>query len=58
MAERIKAVVNYFEKFEVDGFMNNHCFHLEFSHSKLAMECMKKSTEFLKKLFAEVTVTA
>lgn len=57
MAEKIKAVAPYFDAFRVDGFMNNHCFHLEFSHNKLAMECMKKSTEFLKHIFAEEEIT-
>ncbi|MBR0535979.1 MAG: alpha/beta hydrolase [Clostridia bacterium] len=56
MAEKIKAVAPSFDTFEVDGFMNNHCFHLEFSHNKLAMDCMQKSVLFLKKLFAEETV--
>ncbi len=56
MAEKIKEVAPYFDAFEVDGFMNNHCFHLEFSHNKLAMECMQKSVEFLKTIFAEETV--
>ncbi len=57
MAEKIKAVAPYFDMYDVDGFMNNHCFHLEFSHNKLAMDCMQKSAEFLKHIFAEETVT-
>ncbi len=56
LAEKIKAVAPYFDTFEANGFVNNHCFHLEFSHNKLAMECMQKSVEFLKTIFAEETV--
>jgi hypothetical protein len=58
MAERVKQYAPYFDFFEVSGIQNNHCFHLEFGHNKLAMECMKKSTDFLKNIFAEETVTA
>ncbi len=58
MAEKIKVVAPYFDMYDVDGFINNHCFHLEFSHNKLAMECMQKSVEFLKHIFEEETVIA
>ena len=58
MAEKVKAVAPYYDSFEVDGVLNNHCFHLEFSHNDLAMECMQASVKFLQNLFAEETVTA
>ena len=58
MAEKIKAVAPYFDMYDVDGFINNHCFHLEFSHNKLAMDCMQKSVEFLMHIFEEETVIA
>ncbi len=57
MAEKIKAVAPKFDSFNVQGFLNNHCFHLEFSHNKLAQECMEKSVDFLSELFAEEEVT-
>ncbi len=53
MAEKIKAVAPYFDSFNVGGFANNHCFHLEFSHNEIAMDCMNKTVAFLKELFAE-----
>lgn len=57
MAEKIKKYAPDFDYFEVSGIQNNHCFHLEFGHNKLAMECMQRSLEFLKNIFAEETVT-
>ena len=57
MAEKIKKYAPAFDSFVVSGFQNNHCFHLEFGHNKLAMECMQKSAEFLKSVFSEETVT-
>lgn len=48
MAEKLKAVVPYFDSYHVGGFTNNHCFHLEFSHNKYAKECMAKSLDFIK----------
>ncbi len=58
MAEKIKAVVPYFDSYNIDGFRNNHCFHLEFGHNKHAKECMEKSLQFLEKLFEKEEVTA
>ncbi len=55
MAEKIKEYAPKFDSFNVEGFLNNHCFHLEFSHNKLALECMEKSLEFLEELFEEET---
>ncbi len=57
MAEKIKAVAPEFDSFNVQGFQNNHCFHLEFSHNKLALECINKSVDFLSELFAKEEVT-
>ncbi len=56
MAEKIKEFAPYFDSFNVGGFLNNHCFHLEFSHNKIAMDCMDKSADFLAKLFAKENV--
>lgn len=57
MAERLKDVVPYFDSFSVKGIQNNHCFHLEFGHNKLAMECMERSADFIAKVVEMEVVT-
>ena len=57
MAEKLKDVVPYFDSFSVKGIQNNHCFHLEFGHNKLAMECMARSAGFVAKVVEMETVT-
>lgn len=57
MAEKIKEFAPYFDSYNVEGFANNHCFHLEFSHNKYAKECMQKSIDFLAKLFSKEEIT-
>ncbi len=57
MAKKIRAVAPKFALFHVGGFQNNHCFHLEFSHNKIAMACMNKSVDFLHELFEDAEVT-
>ncbi len=56
MAEKLKAVVPYFDSYNVGGFTNNHCFHLEFSHNKYAKECMQKSLDFISKVVSMESV--
>ena len=58
MAERLKAVVPYYDQYHINGFINNHCFHLTPKSNKYARECLQKSLDFLEHLFAEQTVTA
>ncbi len=50
MAEKLKAHVPYYDDYHVKGIHNNHCFHLEFGHNKLAKECMQKSADFIAKV--------
>lgn len=50
MAEKLKAHVSYYDDYHVKGIHNNHCFHLEFGHNKLAKECMQKSADFIAKV--------
>lgn len=57
MAEKLKACVPYFDSYHVKGMQNNHCFHLEFGHNKLAMECMERSADFIAKVAAIEKVT-
>jgi acetyl esterase/lipase len=57
MAEKLKDVVPYFDSFSVKGIQNNHCFHLECGHNKLAMECMERSADFVAKVVEMETVT-
>lgn len=52
MAEKLKANVPYYDDYHVKGIQNNHCFHLEFGHNKLAKECMQKSADFIEKVVA------
>ena len=56
MAEKLKAVVPYYDDYHVKGITNNHCFHLTPTINKYAKECMAKSAAFLETLFAEETV--
>ena len=51
MAEKLKAVVPYYDDYHINGFTNNHCFHLSFKSNKYAKECMNKSAAFLEELF-------
>ncbi len=51
MAEKLKAVVPYFDYYHCSGIINNHCYHLTFKNNKYAKECMQKSVDFLKTLF-------
>ena len=57
MAEKLKDIVPYFDSYSVKGIQNNHCFHLEFGHNKLAMECMERSADFIAKVLERETVT-
>lgn len=57
MAEKLKAVVPLYDQYHINGFTNNHCFHLTPSINKYAKECLQKSVDFLAKLFEEETVT-
>ncbi len=57
MAEKLKAVVPLYDQYHINGFTNNHCFHLTPKSNKYARECLQKSVEFLEKLFAEEKVT-
>lgn len=57
MAEKLKAVVPYYDDYHINGFTNNHCFHLSFKGNKYAKVCMEKSASFLKALFAKEPVT-
>lgn len=57
MAEKLKAVVPYYDYYHVSGITNNHCFHLTPTINKYAKECLQKSVDFLAKLFAEEEVT-
>lgn len=57
MADRLRDVVPYFDSYSVKGIQNNHCFHLEFGHNKLAMECMERSADFMAKVAAMEKVT-
>ncbi len=57
MAEKLKAVVPYFDCYHVGGVLNNHCYHLTPKSNKYAKECLQKSVDFLARLFAEETVT-
>lgn len=56
MAEKLKAVVPLYDQYHINGFTNNHCFHLTPSINKYARECLAKSLEFLARLFEEKTV--
>lgn len=53
MAEKLKAVVPYYDDYHINGFANNHCFHLTPKSNKYARECMNKSVDFLENLFAK-----
>ncbi len=57
MAEKLKAVVPYFDSYHCSGFTNNHCYHLSFASNKYAKECMAKSVDFLEKIFEKEPVT-
>ncbi len=57
MADKLRDVVPYFDSFSVKGIQNNHCFHLEFGHSKLAMECMERSADFMAKVVEMEKIT-
>ena len=53
MAERLKAVVPFYDQYHINGILNNHCFHLTPKSNKYAKECLQKSLDFLVALFAE-----
>lgn len=57
MAEKLKAVVPLYGQYHINGFQNNHCFHLTPSINKYARECLQKSVDFLATLFAEEKIT-
>lgn len=57
MAEKLKAVVPLYDQYHINGFVNNHCYHLTPTINKYARECLQKSLDFLATLFAEETVT-
>ncbi len=57
MAERLRRTVPYYDEYRVKGIQNNHCFHLEFGHNKLAKECMEKSADFIAKVVEKEKVT-
>ena len=57
MAQRLKEHVPYYDEYHVNGVQNNHCFHLEFGHNKLAKECMQKSADFIAKVVEMEKVT-
>ena len=48
MAEKLRAVVPYYDQYHVAGFVNNHCYHLTPKINKYARECLQKSLDFLK----------
>lgn len=57
MAEKLKAVVPLYDQYHINGFANNHCYHLTPKSNKYARECLQKSLNFLAALFSEETVT-
>ena len=46
MADKLKENGVRYKKFVVDGFFNNHCYHLNMSF-KIAKRCMNKCVHFL-----------
>jgi hypothetical protein len=56
MARIVKKYAPHFETFVFKTIQNNHCFHLDFGHSKVAMGCMRHSLAFLERIFSEDTV--
>ena len=49
MADRIEENGINCRKFVVDGFFNNHCYHLNMSF-KIAKRCMNKCVHFLNRV--------
>ncbi len=56
MAGIIKKYASVFESFVFKPVQNNHCFHLDFGHSRAAMGCMQQSLDFLQRVLSEETV--